>query len=342
MDEYQRVRRRHRQRQARRRLRRGLAFVCAVALILTLSAGITALLDWIVPPGGDEGASSLSSANGTVALAPLPNTGGEVVQNTSFSSIGPVRQDSWTLVRPDAALIAQPDTGLVQPEYFQNVVMLGDSVTAGFYTYSTSLKGIATVCGYRSIHPSDIVNRTTLSREDGTQEIALDAVAAANPKAVYVLLGTNSLVSADEQKEQSFLAYYERMLQMLKETAPGAVIYVQSIPPVRPEITTLNNDQIRRVNEQLALLSRAQDCYYLNLHEFLADENGDLKSELAAQDGIHLNGTGYKQWVDYISRHVAYSDDLPFLYGSPYASKTTSTAAGDAASDSGDPAAGAA
>ena len=160
--------------------------------------------------------------------------------------------------------------------------------------------------------------------------------------ALYVLLGTNSLVSADEQKEQSFLAYYERMLQMLKETAPGAVIYVQSIPPVRPEITTLNNDQIRRVNEQLALLARAQDCYYLNLHEFLADENGDLKSELAAQDGIHLNGTGYKQWVDYISRHVAYSDDLPFLYGSPYASKTTSTAAGDATSDSGDPAAGAA
>ncbi len=335
MDEYQRVRRRHRRRQARRRLRRALAFLCAVALILTLSAGITALLDWIVPPGGGEGPASVSGGNGEVALAPLPNTGNTVVQNTSFSAIGPVRQDTWTLVRPTADLIAQPETGLVRPEYFQGVVMLGDSVTAGFYTYSTSLKGVATVCGYRSIHPSDIVNRTTLSREDGVQEIALDAVAAANPKAVYVLLGTNSLVSANEQKEQSFLAYYERMLQMLKEAAPGATLYVQSIPPVRPEITTLDNDQIRRVNEQLAQLALAQGCRYLNLHEFLADDNGDLKAELAAEDGIHLNGTGYKQWVDYISRHVAYSDDLPFLYGSPYASKTT------AANDlGGDPAAG--
>lgn len=335
MDEYQRVRRRHRQRQARRRLRRTLALLCAAVVILTLSAGITALLNWIVPPEGQTADSSAPTSGGNVALAPLPNTGAELVQNTSFSSIGPVQQESWNLVQLDAERIAQPETGLVKPEYFQNVVMLGDSVTAGFYTYSTSIKGVATICGYRSIHPSDIVNRTTLTREDGVQEIALDAVAAANPKAVYVLLGTNSLVSADEKKEESFLAYYERMIQMLKETVPDAELYIQSITPVRPDVSTLNNEQIRRVNEQLAQLALAQGCHYLDLHEFLADENGDLNADLAANDGIHLNGTGYKQWVDYLNRHVAYADDLPFLYGSPYATKTT--AAADTGADSAAP-----
>lgn len=337
MDEYQRVRRRHRQRQARRRLRRTLALLCAAVVILTLSAGITALLNWIVPPEGQTADGSAPVSDGNVALAPLPNTGTGLVQNTSFSSIGPVQQESWNLVQLDADRIAQPETGLVKPEYFQNVVMLGDSVTAGFYTYSTSIKGVATICGYRSIHPSDIVNRTTLTREDGVQEIALDAVAAADPKAVYVLLGTNSLVSADEKKEESFLAYYERMIQMFKEVVPDAELYIQSITPVRPEVSTLNNEQIRRVNEKLAQLALAQGCHYLDLHDCLADENGDLSADLAAEDGIHLNGTGYKQWVDYISRHVAYSADLPFLYGSPYATKTTTTAAADSSADSAAP-----
>lgn len=321
MDEYQRVRRRHRQRQARRRLRGALALACAAALILTLSAGVTALLDWLVPPEGDAPESLPSSGTGQVALAPLPNTGAADLTNAGFATVGPQRQESWQPVQLNAASIAQPETGIVQTEYFADVLLLGDSVTAGFVDYATSIQDVATICGYRSIHPSDIVNRTTITREGGGEEIALDVIAADAPKAVYVLLGTNSLVGADEQKEESFLAYYGRMLEMLRETAPDAELYVQSIPPVRPEVTKLNNDQIRRVNEKLALLALEQGCHYLDLHEFLADENGDLAEGLAAPDGIHLNGTGYKNWVTYLSSHVAYSDDLPYLYGSPYAVK---------------------
>ena len=57
-----------------------------------------------------------------------------------------------------------------------------------------------------------------------------------------------------------FLAYYGQMLDVLRQTlGEDCVIYVESIPPVRPEAAAekpgLASDIIRSVNEQLALLA---------------------------------------------------------------------------------------
>ena len=56
----------------------------------------------------------------------------------------------------------------------------------------------------------------------------------------------------------------------------------------------------------------------MDLQECLADEEGNLRADYAASDGIHLNPTGYQAWVDYLARHTAYDKRNPYLYGSPY------------------------
>ena len=48
-----------------------------------------------------------------------------------------------------------------------------------------------------------------------------------------------------------------------------------------------------------------KNCYFLNLWEVLADENGDLKAEYAQPDGYHLKPEGYTAWVDYLCSHTA-------------------------------------
>ena len=122
-----------------------------------------------------------------------------------------------------------------------------------------------------------------------------------------------------------FLAYYGQMLDVLRQTlGEGCVIYVQSIPPVRPEAAVekpgLASDIIRSVNEQLALLAADKGCVYLDLWETLADGEGNLKEVLAAPDGVHFSaGNGYGAWVTYLRNHAKYAADNVWTPGSAYA-----------------------
>ena len=90
-------------------------------------------------------------------------------------------------------------------------------------------------------------------------EIPLDALTAQQPKAVYVLLGSNVL--GRDTDYTSFLTYYRLMLDMISQALPDAKIYVQSITPVRPEVSAqenhagLNRDRLCRINNELAAIA---------------------------------------------------------------------------------------
>lgn len=161
---------------------------------------------------------------------------------------------------------------------------------------------------------------THMTRGD---EVALDVLAAAQPKKLYILLGTNTLTTAGA--EERFLTYYGAMLDALRETlGEDCVIYVQSIPPVRPEAAAerpgLASDNLRNVNEQLAKLADSKGCVYLDLWEALADGEGNLKAVCAAPDGVHLSaGNGYGAWVNYLRSHALYAADNEWTPGSAYA-----------------------
>ena len=147
--------------------------------------------------------------------------------------------------------------------------------------------------------------------------------AFALPKKLYILLGTNTLTTVGAADR--FLAYYGQMLDVLRQTlGEDCVIYVESIPPVRPEAAAekpgLASDIIRSVNEQLALLAADKGCVYLDLWETLADGEGNLKEVLAAPDGVHFSaGNGYGAWVTYLRNHAKYSADNAWTPGSAYA-----------------------
>ena len=150
-------------------------------------------------------------------------------------------------------------------------------------------------------------------------------LAAARPKKLYILLGTNTLTTLGASDR--FLAYYGQMLDMLRQTlGDGCTIYVQSIPPVRPSAAAekpgLASDVLHGVNEQLAQLAASKGCVYLDLWETLADGEGNLKEMLAAPDGVHLSaGNGYGAWVTYLRNHAKYSADNSWTMGSVYSAQ---------------------
>ena len=318
-----------------------LRLLGVIAAILILSFAITAILE-NGQKHQDEAEQTATAGTAQNILAPLPMQGSAGADSATVNGdssatadagggtavtleqFGPARQTAgaYHVKAYDSSVIRQPGCGQVDLSYFSDAAFLGDSLTVGFSDYSINLGG-ALICGYTGVGPDAIVNRSAVKSSVRGQEVALDVLAAARPKKLYLLLGTNTLTTLGAADR--FLAYYGQMLDLLRQAlGDDCVIYVQSIPPVRPEAAAekpgLASDVLRSVNEQLAQLAAQKGCVYLDLWEAMADGEGNLKEVLAAPDGVHFSaGNCYGAWVTYLRNHAKYASTNAWTLGSAYA-----------------------
>ena len=303
MADYQEYRRHVLHRRWRRMFSTVLAF-----LMLVLLCGVWVLWRQLYPtrPGNKEPQVSLLEQT-------LPSTEWRSLSYTRQTSLTVQKLADGVTTAMDFRLASMPETQSdpVELSYFDTAVFLGDSLTQGMQIYDTGLPN-AHYCAYRGVGPNAVVNGTTCTRVDGVQEIPLEALVSYAPKSVYILLGTNVLTQDTDYS--NFLNYYGLMLDRIHQLLPEADIYVQSITPVRPEVSAdpqhagMYAERFIRVNNDLAALAVEKGCYFLDLWEVLADENGDLKAEYAQPDGYHLLPQGYTAWVSYLRTHVAHTE----------------------------------
>ena len=214
----------------------GLRLAGVIAAILLLSLAVTAILE----NGSKESEQPQTATSSGMAeniLAPLPmqgaaadSTAGESGETAADSgsagstadpgaaavtleTFGPARQTAggYTVKAHDSSTIRQPSCGQVDLSYFADAAFLGDSLTVGFSDYNINLGG-ALICGYTGVGPDAIVNRSAVKSSTRGEEVALDVLAAAHPKKLYLLLGTNTLTTLGAADR--FLAYYGQMLDL--------------------------------------------------------------------------------------------------------------------------------
>ena len=207
----------------------------------------------------------------------------------------------------DFRMAALPASAPVEKSWFAQASFVGDSLTQGLQIYDTGLPG-AQFCAYKGVGPNAFVNGTSCKRADGVTEIPLDALTAQQPKAVYVLLGSNvlgqdtdytrlsDLLPFDAGYDQSGAAGYKDLCAVHHAGAAGGE---RAGKPRR-----LNRDRLCHINNELAAIALEKNCYFLNLWEVLADENGDLIESYAQPDGYHIKPEGYAVWVDYLCSHT--------------------------------------
>lgn len=321
---YQSMRSAARKARQNRRVRRRLVLIATGLCILLASGVITALL-----PNGStetenpvvEGDTSQLTAS---VVAPLPyagDSGDTQAEAVNWGDVGPTRQsENYTYTAAPETPTAVPEFGKVDLSWFNDAAFLGDSLTVGYSDYNINV-GNALICAYEGASPNDIVNRTTMTSNTRGEEIPLDVLTQAQPKKLYVLMGANSLAYSTENDE-GFLNYYGRMLDELKAALPDTTIFVQSVLPVQAEVQDkmpgLKPDRVSSINASLSALAAEKGCLYLALNEVFVDESGFLKADFAQPDGLHLSGTGYSTWVDYLRTHVPYDKDNPYQLGSTY------------------------
>ncbi len=189
----------------------------------------------------------------------------------------------------------------VDASYFADAVFVGDSLTQGIQLY-----GIidTTVLANRGINLQTVYKEDKIRVAEGYTGV-IPELKRIQPAKIYVQLGMNDIAW---RTQKDFNKLYGELIDNIKDTVPGATIYIQSIFPVTNwyslEDNGIDNSKVVTYNQGLSELAAEKDCHYLDVHSALINDNGVLPDE-ASPDGIHLNGPYYQRWFTYLKTHVA-------------------------------------
>ncbi|WP_255428494.1 GDSL-type esterase/lipase family protein [Sporosarcina psychrophila] len=119
-----------------------------------------------------------------------------------------------------------------------------------------------------------------------------------NPKEAYLMIGVNDIRYSKGSKN------FEKHITAIVKSFEGesSKLIIQSILPVNNELfgNEVSNKKVKQFNEVLQRIAEENGIEYIDLHSSFVDKNGQLDEKFTI-DGIHLNGEGYKIWVDALS-----------------------------------------
>lgn len=106
-------------------------------------------------------------------------------------------------------------------------------------------------------------------------------------KAIVLLVGINDY---SFRRNKEIFKNYKSILDHLERAAP---VFAVSVLPVNVGSSgNRSNELIRQLNKRIESYC-VDRCTFVSTHEVMADEAGNLKSDYAESDGIHLSPRGY-------------------------------------------------
>ncbi|KQR64623.1 GDSL-type esterase/lipase family protein [Frigoribacterium sp. Leaf172] len=137
----------------------------------------------------------------------------------------------------------------------------------------------------------DVVNLGVDGDTTATLAERVDAVVAARPDSVVLLIGTNDFTG--RRSVEQVVRGVESLLVTMRRELPGTRLLLQSILPRGAELAP----RIRDANRHLRQFSSTVRAQYLDLWPALADESGDaIRPEFVDEQG-RLSAEGYEAWL---------------------------------------------
>ena len=183
----------------------------------------------------------------------------------------------------------------MQNEVFQNVILLGDSITEGF-DVAKYLPGRRVL--NRGIGADVIGNDLPAEDNRGVLKRLDESVFNCAATDVFLMIGINDLGSGHTPAvmEQG----YRDILQRIKTEAPRVRVHVQSVLPTRDNFAK-HNANVVDFNGRLKKMAEEFGYDYIDVHALMIDDKGELKAEFTG-DGLHLNEAAYRLWLAEVER----------------------------------------
>lgn len=174
-----------------------------------------------------------------------------------------------------------------EDEYFDDAAFIGNSLMDGFRLYS-------------GLTNCDIYAKTSMTVL-GVGDY-LNQMSSIEYGKIYILLGINEI----GYESYTFKDLYADMVDRLQTDHPDAIIYIMGLSPVSKAKSDsheyFNMEHVNTYNERLYELAEEKGCYYIDLCDALAGEDGYLPAEVTF-DGIHFTAEEYGVWLDYLRTH---------------------------------------
>lgn len=206
---------------------------------------------------------------------------------------------------PSESTYTGPDLVECEPvgdEFFAGTAFFGNSLVDGLRYFG----GLNTASFYAATSASVVNVEVTLNSEleSGEECTLFDALTEKNYGKIYILLGINEISFEPDY----FCWLYGGLLDRIRVYEPSADIYIMSLSPVTEKCSQesefFNMERITAYNSALYDLAREKECYYVDLCQALAGEDGYLPEEVSTEDGIHLIREEYPHWSEYLRTHI--------------------------------------
>ena len=204
---------------------------------------------------------------------------------------------------------AVPESAAVADSYFDDALFIGNSLIVGLQrAVPLNARYFASV----GLNVSQVFSKELIPLTDGTTVTIADAIGRVEFSKVYLMFGINELGWGSIT---SFINYYAKIIDCIRESNPQAVIYVQSILPINEEKwaksrdyqSCINNYAVATFNQKIVEMCNNKNVCFVNVAEVLTDETGNLFSE-STSDGVHVGGVFSVRWVEYLKTHTVQLD----------------------------------
>lgn len=235
------------------------------------------------------------------ALALLAGCGlPDAVPTGSAAPAGPAAGDGPAEIVPKEDPVV-PLRDAVDDDWFANTAMIGHSLMEGMRANS----GLDTPDYYTltGASVSVLLSSGEVHLPNGSYGTLAGGLSGTDYDHVYLFMGINEVSGALDTLQSD----YQRLLDLVREKAPHADIYVLAVLPVteyKAAEGVFTVERITAYNEMLQTLCAQQGCWYVDVYNFYADPNGYLPDS-ASSDGVHLYAGEYPELLRYIKRHTA-------------------------------------
>lgn len=216
-------------------------------------------------------------------------------------------KNSPSVPTSSTVLGSTPDYG---QQYIDSIVFLGDSTTAHMRSRGVLKDGRDTKQVWsgenNTLNLDYNIDTTTIVYPETGEKVTIGKAAEMKkPEYMVITMGINNGVAyCDEAK---FKAYYQKIIDAIKNSSPNTRIMLQSIFPVtkqkQEETPSISNSRIDNANEWVKQIAEQNNLRYLDTASILKDSSGNLKSEYDNGDGLHMTASGYTALLDYIRTH---------------------------------------
>ena len=187
-------------------------------------------------------------------------------------------------------------------EFFDNAVLIGNSVSVGFdlyfNAYGRGLMGNVLVCARGSYSLlNDLSSRSAyIPMLNGTPMRARDIIRNSGRRYAFICMGTNDIAGGVVQR-------YYNYLDDIRSVNPNTIIFIEACTPSMDNHPS--NSDINALNTALRQYCDSHaNFYYIDTNTPLLDSSGRLASQYCSDGNVHISYSGYSRWINTLTDYA--------------------------------------